>query len=282
MYRHEKAIAFDCQGDQLIGILHETKLNATRGVLIVVGGPQYRAGSHRQFVSLARRWSAAGIPVFRFDYRGMGDSEGEFRGFESVDDDIAAAIDCFMSECPELEEVILCGLCDGASAAAFFGRRDPRVAALVMFNPWVRSEEGQAEATLKIHYRQKAMSWDTWRRLFSGKISITSSLGSITSAAWATFASRRRRNETETSLPDRVLGSMSKFSNPILLFLSGDDLTAGEFLLAAESNDAYPNALTATHVTRHDLPFANHTFSEEAWRNEIADRTIDWIRALPA
>ena len=220
--------------------------------------------------------------MFRFDYRGMGDSEGEFRGFESVDQDIAAAIDCFVAECPGIEEIVLCGLCDGASAAAFFGRRDPRVTAIVMFNPWVRSEEGQAEATLKIHYRQKAMSMETWHRLFSGKISITGSLSSIANAAWATFTSRWRVTDTETSLPDRVLGSMSRFPKPILLFLSGNDLTAGEFLLAADSNNAYPNVLDSPHVTRHDLPHANHTFSEAEWRGEIAERTISWIKSLPA
>jgi len=31
----------------------------------------------------------------RFDYRGMGDSEGEARTFESVQDDIRIAIDTF-------------------------------------------------------------------------------------------------------------------------------------------------------------------------------------------
>ena len=52
-----------------------------RGVLIVTGGPQYRAGSHRQFVLLARFLAARGMAVLRFDYRGMGDSEGAPRDY---------------------------------------------------------------------------------------------------------------------------------------------------------------------------------------------------------
>ena len=48
----------------------------------MVGGPQYRVGSHRQFTLMARAFAAAGYPVLRFDYRGIGDSEGESRGFE--------------------------------------------------------------------------------------------------------------------------------------------------------------------------------------------------------
>lgn len=278
----ERAIAFECRGDRLIGILHETQESVRRGVLIIVGGPQYRAGSHRQFVSLARRWCQAGIPVFRFDYRGMGDSEGQIRDFEQVDDDIAAAIDRFMAECPDLEEVVLWGLCDGASAAAFFGQKDPRVRALVMVNPWVRSEEIQAQATLKFHYGRKFTSMETWRRLFSGKISVVSSLGSIVGAVGATFAARVGAQSAEASLPDRVLGAMARFPRPVLLFLSGNDLTAREFLIAAESDGAHTEFLASDQVTRHDLPQANHTFSEDAWRNEIAERTINWIDALPA
>ena len=62
-------------------------------VLIVVGGAQYRAGSHRQFVLLARRLAAAGYPVLRFDLPGMGDSPGDPVPFENTAPHIAAALD---------------------------------------------------------------------------------------------------------------------------------------------------------------------------------------------
>ena len=44
-------------------------------MVIVVGGPQYRAGSHRQFTLLARHIAAAGYPVLRFDARGCPELE---------------------------------------------------------------------------------------------------------------------------------------------------------------------------------------------------------------
>ena len=276
MARSEQAVTFQCQGDRLVGIVHRVPEPARRGVLIVVGGPQYRVGAHRQFVSLARRLSAEGIPVFRFDYRGMGDSEGKPRDFQDVDQDIAAALDSFMAEYSDLEEVVLWGLCDGASAVAFYGHKDPRVAAIVMANPWVRSEATQAEATLKHHYRRKLTDPETWRRLVSGKIAVGRSLASIGRAAGSTLASRG----TEAGLPERVLDAMSRFPRPILLFLSGNDFTAREFLIAADRDPAYSSFLESDQVTRHDLPEANHTFSLEVWRDEVAARTIDWIKRL--
>jgi len=45
-------------------------------------------GSHRQFVQLARRLAKQGYPTLRFDYRGMGDSEGVYRSFENVGPDL--------------------------------------------------------------------------------------------------------------------------------------------------------------------------------------------------
>lgn len=58
----ESTLSFDCQGERLVGILAEpvTGEPAEVGVVIVVGGPQYRAGSHRQFTLLARHFAAHG------------------------------------------------------------------------------------------------------------------------------------------------------------------------------------------------------------------------------
>ena len=73
----EDAVCFDCAGERLLGVLARPacsdKESSEVGVLIVVGGPQYRVGCHRQFLLLARRAAAAGYPVFRFVYRGVGE-----------------------------------------------------------------------------------------------------------------------------------------------------------------------------------------------------------------
>ena len=139
----ERALFFDCAGDTLLGILHPAQgVPCGIGLLLVVGGPQYRVGSHRQFVLLARALAAVGIPVFRFDYRGMGDSTGQPRHFEAIAPDIGAALDTFLAESPDLRGVVLWGLCDAATANAFYARSDHRVLGQIALNPWVRPAEG--------------------------------------------------------------------------------------------------------------------------------------------
>ena len=97
----EHAVTFPCAGEQLLGIVAAPELPQATGVLIVVGGPQYRVGSHRQFLLLSRALAEAGYPAMRFDFRGMGDSTGELRDFEGVNEDIGAAINAFQAHCPQ-------------------------------------------------------------------------------------------------------------------------------------------------------------------------------------
>ena len=92
--------------EDLLGIIHLPEAVSRRGVVILVGGPQYRVGSHRQFLLLARALAQHGVPVLRFDFRGMGDSDGEFHGFEKLDKDIAAAIDAFAAAVPQVDELV--------------------------------------------------------------------------------------------------------------------------------------------------------------------------------
>jgi exosortase A-associated hydrolase 1 len=116
----ERAVTFKCGGDIIVGILHVPAIPVDLGVLVIVGGPPYRAGSHRQFVLLARVLADAGIAVLRFDCRGMGDSSGDQRSFEGVSQDIAAAIAALLRHASGVTRVVLWGLCDGASAALLY------------------------------------------------------------------------------------------------------------------------------------------------------------------
>lgn len=86
----EQAVIFQSRNKQLVAIEHLAKPNALshRGVIIVVGGPQTRVGSHRLFVYLARALAKASVSVFRFDYAGAGDSEGKITDFTNIQSDI--------------------------------------------------------------------------------------------------------------------------------------------------------------------------------------------------
>ena len=275
----ERALAFRCGDAELYGVLSLPQgAPGRRGVLIVVGGPQYRAGSHRQFTLLARHLAQQGIPALRFDYRGMGDSQGEARDFEAVDEDLRAALDAFMAAVPELREAVLWGLCDAASAIAMYAQRDARVAGLAMLNPWVRTDGGIARATLKHYYRARLLDAGFWRKLLRGRFDPKASLASMAALARAALRGRPAQ-ATALSFPERMREGLRAFSGPVMVVASGADLTAREFCDMGEADPHWKRLLAEPRVTRHRLDKADHTFSRRAWRDQVADWTCAWLRS---
>ncbi len=282
----ELALTFSCQGAELVGILHPGSDRAPRGVLIVVGGPQYRVGSHRQFLLLARDLAAAGIPVLRFDYRGMGDAGGEAIDFEHCQDDIAAAVDAFFARSAGLREVVIWGLCDAASAALFYAWRDRRVKGLVLLNPWVRTEAGESRAFLKHYYLKRLFSADLWAKIRRGEFNVAESLRSLLEMVKKVLKPTVQISEAVTTpsetvrpLPERMAEGLARFAGPILLILSGNDLTAAEFRDTVAASPRWRRLLRQPRIDRHELPAANHTFSRREWRRQVMEWTLQWLRS---
>lgn len=286
--RHEFPVTFECHGEQLIGMIHPADTTASIGVLVVVGGPQYRIGSHRQFLLLTRHLAEQGIPAMRFDVRGMGDSEGLPRRFDQLDHDIRVAVDEFIRSCPEVRQVVLWGLCDGASAALFYGYQDSRVKGLVLLNPWVFTEQGAAKTYLKHYYLRRFLSKDFWIKVFSFKFDYAHSLVSLlnllkqaSGKSHSPEASSRLTKIDETlPLPFRMRECLKRFTGPVLLILSGRDLTANEFKEVVNNDSEWQTLLKASRVNRCDFVEADHTFSSQAWRNQVAEWTSSWITRL--
>ncbi|MGJ9418471.1 hydrolase 1, exosortase A system-associated [Massilia sp. CMS3.1] len=282
----ERALAFACRGAWLYGIVSLPAMAATpqaRGVLIVVGGPQYRAGSHRQFTLLARDLAANGIPAMRFDYRGMGDSEGTLQDFENVDDDLRAAIDRFFAEFPDMREVVLWGLCDGASAAAMYAPQDARVAGLVLLNPWVRTEEGAARATIKHYYKNRLFDRHLWNKIKNGEFDVKASVGSLLDNVGKALSPRRSGSgggdASSASLPERMEAALTHFGGRVLVVLSGADLTAQEFAGLVNRPGAWQRLLATPRFMRKQIDKADHTFSRRPWQDQVSQWTRDWLRS---
>lgn len=282
MMVEQRALHFECASCQLIGILSlpiwqpsQPSQSAPRGVLIVTGGPQYRAGSHRQFALLAGELAANGIPVMRFDYRGMGDSEGEARTFEQVEQDLTAAIQQFFAAVPALKELVIWGLCDGATAAAYHCVNDNRICALILLNPWVRTGAGIARTTLRHYYLKRLLDPAFWRKLASGRFKpgpAARSLHLLSNAAWSAGTAL-----DASAPPQRMLAALQRFRGRILIILSGDDLTASEFLDLQRHSSAWRTLLAAPSVQQLTLAGANHTFSRRIWRDEVARICTHWL-----
>jgi uncharacterized protein len=278
----ERGVAFACEGEQLVGVLSLPAEGAAEvGVVIAVGGPQYRAGSHRQFVLMARRLARAGHATLRFDVRGMGDASGEFPGFEALGPDLAAALRTLQAEVPAVRRVVLWGLCDAASAALMNATTMPALAGLVLLNPWVRHADTQARTEVKQYYAQRAFDPVFWRKLLAGRVDLW--------AAARELSSKLLRMARSYAAPAPVqpgdfrermaLGALG-FGGPQLYILSGQDHVCAEFLEFSGGHPRLKGLWSQPGVQRLDLPQADHTFSNHALRTQVEDATLAWLAGL--
>lgn len=275
----ERPLGIAVGQEQLIGILSEP-LHALApldtGVLIVNGGAQYRVGSHRQFVLLARHLAGAGHPVLRFDFSGMGDSTGPVLDFESVQAQIAAALDHFQACLPRVRRFVLWGLCDGASASLLYlhQTRDLRVAGLCLLNPWVRSESGLARAHVKHYYRQRMGEWQFWRKFIQGGVG-WQSWRSLVGNLLASF----RPDPVSEPFLSQMAQAWQAFEGHTLLLLSERDLTAQEFLEQTRTQATWAACLSSPRVQQHVLPGADHTCSTPGAGLLVQQLTQQWLAA---
>jgi len=271
----EQTFTFGAGPQSLIGVLHHAQAHGnSRGVVVVVGGPQYRVGSHRQFVLLGRALAQRGIPTLRFDQTGVGDSGGDPGGFENIDGDLRSAIHELQKHAPRAQRICLWGLCDGASAALMYAASDPRVDRLILLNPWVRSEGSLAQAYIDNYYRRRLRDPAFWRRVLTNPVALLRSL--------VGYANNWRESGRTAVAPvpafvERMLAGACAFRGRMLIVLSGADTVAAEFSALVARHPAWSDSFGRDVVTVLRIDAANHTFSRRQWRDQVAERSADFV-----
>jgi exosortase A-associated hydrolase 1 len=250
----QRALRFTCGGSSLVGVVDVPERPLPRGVLVLADSEQYRVGSHRQFTLLSRVLAQRGIPVMRFDRRGMGDSEGEPRPFVAVEDDIRAAMKEFFIQMPEMKECVILGLGDSALAAALYAPADERVCALVLLNPLPGAAPADPVAALRHHYLARLGEVSFWKKVARGEVELGASAAALRDNLQQ--SARARRN----AVPRRVASSLAGFDGRLLMVLGGEDL--------------------ARHQARFryvEVAQADHAFASSAWRDQVAETSANWI-----
>lgn len=252
---------FACQGAVLIGTLDEAP--GKSGLLIVSGGNEIRSGAWSGQALLAARIAAKGFPVFRFDRRGVGDSEGVNAGFRASGLDIAAALAAFRAECPQMERVAALGNCDAASALMLAGGAG--CDALVLANPWTiaNADAPPSPQVLKAHYRRRLADPAAIGRLLSGKVSLSALLSSLRGAL------RSAPPPDANPLAREMAEGLARFAGPVAILLAEHDRTAQEFSAVWPKSDARVRT----------CPGAGHSFAEPDAREWLEERLLEVLRA---
>lgn len=246
--RHQ--LTFPCEGATLAATLDDAP--GTTGLLIISGGNEIRSGAHRGMATLAQHIADAGHPVFRFDRRGIGDSEGENTGYTSSAPDIAAAIAAFRDAAPQLTRIVAFGNCDAASALLL--HQPLGLDELVLANPWTYEGGADDEAdepalppasAIRARYLARLTDPKSLLRLLKGDIDFKKLARGLSALG------RRAAPAAPDSLPARLNAALANLACPAKILLATGDRTAQAFV---ENCDA-----GAVPVERLDS--ASHSFA---------------------
>lgn len=231
--RHQ--LSFACDGVLLAASLDDAP--GTAGLLIVSGGNEIRSGAHRSMATLAQRVAAAGHPVFRFDRRGIGDSEGANGGYESSRDDIAAAIAAFRTAAPHVTRLVAFGNCDAASALLL--HQPLALDALILANPWTYESDGEEagepalppSSAIRARYLSRLKDPKSLLRLLKGEINLSKLLRGLSAMGKAAAPA------APDSLPARLDAAMAALECPATILLATGDRTAQAFVENCQPGD---------------------------------------------
>jgi pimeloyl-ACP methyl ester carboxylesterase len=134
----EKAVLFGLERN-LAGVLtfpENGNEKRTAGIIIFNAGFIHHVGPYRLHVDLARDLAAAGFPVLRFDFSGIGDSplgNSKELDLERIKTENNAAIETMVHH-TGCERIILLGLCSGADNAHAIAIDDARISGIVFMD----------------------------------------------------------------------------------------------------------------------------------------------------
>ncbi|HEY8549114.1 MAG TPA: alpha/beta hydrolase [Vicinamibacterales bacterium] len=302
----KRAVQFrNRDGLTLVGIVHEPAPAKRSDVAVILLSPgvKNRVAPHRLYNKIAERCVAMGYWVLRFDFSGLGDSEG-FIGeryladlYRSVGlgryvDDTWAAMD-WMRQTYPVKRFIIGGLCGGAITGVLAAPRRADVAGILALGLPVALDGRNVDRyrtitagqlnQLRAGYLRKLRDPRSWLRLISLRTDWRLLWRSLTAGL-----SRRRKRPSDVPPPDVVDNTNWLFAPaflellsrgcPALLLFSELDRLWWEFeeKFLAHHREALKahNAVLEIDV----IAGANHVFTLEASQSAMLRRVEDWLQ----
>ena len=255
----QEPVIFKSNGEDIYGVLHRPSAKKRRGkgipaVVFCHGFTGNKVEAHRIFVKMARALEQKAIASLRFDFRGCGDSGGDFMNTTVMDEveDTDCAID-FIKRRPGIDEerIGLIGLSLGGAVAAYAAGQHPEVKALALWAPAADlvEEEKQIREEKDIPEIKKLKAVDYY----------------------GTLVGRSFINQIPRVQP---LQAITRYRGAALIIqgTKDDSVPLGHSLGFYRAMKK--NGLLAERVL---IKGANHVFSSYIWEQEVISRTLVFL-----
>lgn len=258
-----KPITFANEGQQLVGVLHvpdglEGGKKAP-GIVMFHGFTGNETEDHRVFVHVARALCGSGFAVLRFDFRGSGDSDGEFENMTipgEVSDAKKALTVMAQQEAVDKERIGVIGLSMGGRVATIVASQDKRVRYVVLYSA--------ALSGLKERFHTM-IGKESLERLDSGE---AVKVGN----GW--YVKKPFIETIDDPVPLEV---MDRVKVPVLIVQSdADQVVPLDDAMKGYEIVKNLNSKNELYVVKG----GDHTFSERRHKQEVIRKTLEWLDSL--
>lgn len=258
-----KPVVFDNDGERIVGVLHLPdglrKGERIAAVAMLHGFTGHKSEAHRLFVHIARALCDAGFIVLRFDFRGSGDSDGDFEDMTVPKEvsDASKAISFLLSlPFTDPQRIGVIGLSMGGRVAAILASRDKRVRFVVLYSAALGPLRKKFLSGLKI---------GDLKRLEEGE---AVSIG----GGW--YLKKPFFETLDSPVPLQILDAIKV---PVLM-IHGDS----DSVIPLEDSIKGYEILRGLN-RRNELYIVkggDHTFTEKKHTREVIEKTLNWLNSL--
>ncbi|MCX7915793.1 MAG: alpha/beta fold hydrolase [Verrucomicrobiae bacterium] len=254
----EIPVTFECRGQQIVGMIHlPPGRERVPAVLMLHGFTGTKVECHRMFVKLGRLLAKKGIASLRFDFRGSGDSAGNFEDI-TLRSEVADALEAikFMARHKRFNSrrLGLVGMSLGAAVASYVvGRERTRFQGLVL---WAPVAEGTG---------------------ILDQLSTPEAVASLAQTGLTDYGGNLVSVQFIRQFAEmKPLREVVKCRCPVLIVHGGKDET-----VPVSHADQYELALRSPDrpVKKIVIPDADHTFNKHVWERRLLDETVAWLTA---
>lgn len=257
----ERCIGFENEGMKLFGMLHiPDGKRPSPCVILLHGYTGDRVGEHFIFVKAARELARNGTAAFRFDFRGSGESQGDFRDI-SIETEISDALKALevIRGLPEVDpkRVGLLGHSLGGCVAACIAA-ESEAASLALWAP-----------TAFVDYlveRDGETSKDPYIWLPANFRQAIEKKGYVDMGGF-----RRGKAFFESIRYYDPASAITEYTGPVLLLHGSEDQTVS----LINSQVLHENAAGRKLLVVVDG--ADHTFASEHWEEQVIGATVRWF-----
>ncbi len=299
------------EGIRLFGMYHRPMDACPSGttVLLLSPGVKTRVAPHRMYVKMVGRFLELGYPVLRFDFYGLGDSEGEVKEEYLADvygsiqagryvRDTLSAMD-WMQSIYGTSQFIVSGLCGGALTGLLAAVEDKRIIGLIGLSVPVILDGTQIDyakhmtdahlGIMRAGYMRKLWSgdaWQAWTRLLTFQSDYKLIARSILKPVIARLRGisslpqlKQADDNTNPAFAPAFFKMVSSSRYVFFVFAEMDRLYweyGDKFVKRYARQLEVYQSWYEVHVTKQ----ANHIFSFPEWEQDMLNQCSVWLRRL--